>query len=79
MPQHCDCCRTTNAPYNTISLDLMFASHGSKQRPFLIPAFLDLIQVLKEVVAQMVIGHSARTYLFHLLAKHWDTNKTPVV
>jgi len=61
------------------SLDLMFASHGSKQRPFLIPDFLDLIQVPKEVVAQMTIGHSVCNYVFHLLANHWDTNKMPVV
>jgi len=62
-----------------ISLDLMFASHGSKQRPFPIPAFPDLIQVPKGVVAQMAIGHSAGIYVFYLLANHWNTNKTPVV
>ena len=51
IPQHCDCCRTSNAPNNTISLDLMFASCGSDQRFFLIPIFFDLIQVPKRVVA----------------------------
>jgi len=57
----------------------MFASHGNKQHLFLIPTFLDLIQVPKVVVAQMAIGHSARICVFHLLANQWDTNKTPVM
>jgi len=57
----------------------MFANYGSKQRFFLIHIFFDLIQVLKRVVAQMAIGHSARICAFNLLANHWNTNKTPVV
>jgi len=53
----------------------MFASHGSKQRLFLIPTFLDLVQVPKRVVAQMAIGHSAGI----CVANHWNAYKTPVV
>jgi hypothetical protein len=57
----------------------MFASHGSKECLFLILTFLDLTQVPKVVVAQMAIGHSVRICMLHLLANHWDTNKTPVM
>jgi hypothetical protein len=57
----------------------MFASHGSKQRLFLIPTFLDLIQVPKGVVAQTAIGHIAHICSFHLLANHWNAYKMPVV
>jgi len=57
----------------------MFASHGSKQRLFRIPTFLDLVQVPKRVVAQMAIGHNAGICVFHFLANHWNANKTPVV
>ena len=72
IPHHCDCSRSFNAPNTTILLELMFASHGNKKRLFLIPTFLDLMQVLQKVVAQVAICHSALICVVHPLADHWN-------
>jgi len=79
ISHHCGSCRSSNAPNISISLGLMFASSSSKQRLFLSPSFLDLVQVLKGVVAQMAIGQSSLICVFHLLANHGNDYQSPVV
>ena len=70
---------SSNALNNTISLGLVFASRGGKQRFFLISSVLQLIQVPKWLVAQVAICYCALVCVFHLLTNHGDTYKTPVV
>jgi len=79
IPQHGDSFRISNAPNNTISLGLVFASHRSKQRLFLSPSLLDLMQVSKGVFAQMSVSQSALICVFYLLTNHGYANQTPVV